>query len=126
MGVPGAQRVIALSKSQAKDADRIGGIELLVLWPEQLGIEPKDLPPDEQRDATPAQRQYAEDLVRATCEHHGLLPVHVRLACVRRPAALLESPGDYRVHLSITIIGYRWVHARDRRGPIIRFHGPKK
>jgi hypothetical protein len=101
--------MLALSKRQAKDADRVAGIELLILWPASLGAEP-DLKPDAEREANSHEWQHAEDLVRASCAANGLVPVHVRVARVWRPADLPEGGGQ-RCHLAVTIIGRRWVHA---------------
>lgn len=108
---------ITLSRRQIGDADRVGGIELMILWPEGIGPEP-DVNLDHEAEATPAEKAYAEALVRDACEAHGLVPVHVRVTRLRRPASLMAG-GEDRVHLAVTIIGQRWVHARGaRRGRV--------
>lgn len=104
---------MTLSNRQAKEADRVGGIELMVLWPPSLGIEPS-LDVDHEREATPAERACAEGIVGADCAARGLVPVHVRVAMVRRPKTLAVAGGETRAHLAITIIGRRWVHATGR------------
>lgn len=111
---PECKRMI-LSNRQAKEADRVGGIELIVLWPLTLGPEPA-LDIDHEREATPAERAYAERLVGADCAARGLVPVHVRVAVLRRPKSLSVAGGETRAHLAITIIGRRWVHATGRPG----------
>lgn len=108
---------IALSGQQRKHADRVGGVELMILWPAELGPEPPVLL-DHEREATPSERAHAESLVHASCEAHGLVPVHTRVTRLRRPTAswsktalALPAAGEERVHLAVTIIGRRWVHA---------------
>lgn len=103
---------ITLSRRQIGDADRVGGIELMILWPHELGPEPS-MDPDTEDEAEPEEKNFAESMVRETCAENGIVPVHVRVACVRRPhpPPPLEAPGIYRVHLAVTIIGRRWVHA---------------
>ena len=105
-------QAITLSRRQVKNADRVGGIELMILWPAELGPEP-NIEPDREAEAEPREKAYTEQLVRASCETHGLVPVHARVACVRRPEQVPSIPrgGEYAVHLAVTIIGRRWVHA---------------
>ena len=105
---------LTLSRRQIGDADRVGGIELMILWPDDLGPEPTDLALDHEREATSAERAYAEALVGPACDAAGLVPVHVRVARLRRPPGLQEASGEERVHLAVTIIGRRWVHASTR------------
>ena len=108
---------LTLSRRQIGDADRVGGIELLILWPDDLGPEPP-VKLDHEREATPAEKAHAEALVRASCDAAGLVPVHTRVTRLRRPASL-SAGGEERVHLAVTIIGQRWVHARGaRRGRV--------
>jgi hypothetical protein len=83
----------------------------MILWPAALGAEPVDLAPDSEREASAHEWQYAEGLVRESCAANDLVPVHVRIARVWRPAELLGGGGQ-RLHLAVTIIGRRWVHAR--------------
>lgn len=117
---------ITLSRRQIGDADRVGGIELMILWPAELGPEPADLAIDHEREATAAEKACAEALVSAACKAHGLVPVHVRVARLRRPEASRGAPetalpaaGEERTHLAVTIIGRRWVHSSTRsRGRI--------
>jgi hypothetical protein len=116
---------VALSKRQVGDADRVGGLELLILWPSWLAPEPADLGLGEERDATPAEQAAAEMMLtdtRATWAAHGtiIVPVHTRVAKVRRPAGL-PAANEVRAHLAITLIGQRWVHASTRKAPRTAF-----
>ena len=106
---------ITLSHRQIKAADRVGGIELMILWPAELGPEPV-MEPDTQDDASDAERACAESLVRDACARSGLVPVRVRIACVRRPKGPPPRPreDEYAAHLAVIIIGRRWVHAHGR------------
>jgi len=111
---------ITLSRRQIGDADRVGGIELMILWPASLGPEPGEdyIRLDHEREATREERAAAEALVKPACAAAGLVPVHVRVTRLRRPADL-PGGGEARVHLAVTIIGRRWVHARGaRRGRV--------
>lgn len=106
-------RSIPLSRRQIGDADRVGGIELMLLWPAELGPEPADLALDREREASPREKAAAEARVREACDAHRLVPVHVRVTRLRRPSGQAH-PGEERVHLAVTIIGARWVHASTR------------
>lgn len=115
---------ITLSRRQIGDADRIGGIELMILWPASpvedidLGPEPDDVRLGVEREATSQERLVAQELVGAECHVHGLVPVHVRVTRLRRPGDL-PAGGEARVHLAVSIIGRRWVHAKGaRRGRV--------
>jgi hypothetical protein len=108
---------IHLSRRQIGDADRVGGIELLILWPADiLGPEPADLQLDHEREATPAERAAAEALLAAAKAEHRLVPVHTRVCRVRRPAGL-PAAHEERTHLAVTLIGHRWVHASTSQPP---------
>lgn len=108
---------ITLSRRQIGDADRVGGIELLILWPDDLGPEPP-VKLDHEREATTAEKARAESLVRAACGAAGLVPVHTRVTRLRRPRDL-PAGGEERAHLAVTLIGQRWVHAKGaRRGRV--------
>ena len=108
---------LTLSKRQIGDADRVGGIELMILWPDALGPEPA-VKLDHEAEANSLEKAHAEALVRDACEAHGLVPVHVRVTRLRRPKDL-PAGGEERVHLAVTIIGRRWVRAKGaRRGRV--------
>lgn len=119
-----------LSNRQVKAADRVGGIELMILWPDALGPEPA-LDDDCEREATPAERAYAQRLLGEACQRRGLVPVHVRVARVQRPSDPHGSPGEwersgeYASHLAVVIIGRRWVHASTQRAPTVMFWRPQ-
>lgn len=111
---------ITLSRRQIGDADRVGGLELMILWPSSLGREPGEdyIRLDHEREATAAEKACAESLVREACDAHGLVPVHTRVTRLRRPKDL-PAGGEARVHLAVTITGRRWVHAKGaRRGRV--------
>ena len=111
--------MITLSRRQIGDADRVGGIELMILWPSSLGPEPGEdnIRLDHEREAGLRERATADALEHA-CEAAGLVPVHVRVTRLRRPKDL-SAGGEERVHLAVTIIGARWVHAKGaRRGRV--------
>ena len=113
---------ITLSHRQAKAADRVGGVELMVPWPASLGPEP-EVSLDHEREATTAEKTAAEALVRANCAARDLVPVHIRVTRVMRPShPELIAAGEERVHLAITIIGRRWVHASTHSRGIIAWH----
>jgi len=113
---------ITLSGMQRNEADRVGGIELMILWPDELGPDPQ-LGQDHEREATPEEKRYAEALIGESCRQHGLVPVHTRVACVQRPRSppVREPRGQYAPHLAVTIIGQRWVHASTRRPARVMF-----
>lgn len=105
---------ITLSNRQAKEADRIGGIELMIAWPAELGPAP-EIEINESREATIPERRLAEQMVRDSCAARKLVPVHVRVTHIHGPNH--EPPA---VYLAVTIIGHRWVHAStQRRGKIM-------
>lgn len=115
--------VISLSARQVKEADRVGGIELMIFYPTSLG-EPGELKKDEDREATVVERRHAEQMVIDSCRKNGLVPVHVRVACVHRPIwpRDMQAPADrYAPHLAVTIIGHRWVHATRAPDPRVMF-----
>ncbi|HMJ13396.1 MAG TPA: hypothetical protein VK524_18385 [Polyangiaceae bacterium] len=112
---------IQLSRRQAGDADRVGGIELMILWPASLGAEPADLGVDEEREASELEQRTAEALVRESCAQYGLVRVHVRVARVRRALGLEVAPGEVRTHLAVIIIGKRWVRASTQKVPRVAF-----
>jgi len=123
---PSQHATITLSRRQVGDADRVGGIELMILWPSSLGPEPGEeyVRLGFEREATREQKSAAEAIVRPAIaeaeERYGatLVPVHVRVTRLRRPGDM-PAGGEARVHLAVTLIGSRWVHAKGaRRGRI--------
>lgn len=95
-----------LSRRQIKEADRVGGIELMLPWPAGLRP-PTDLGDDEERPATPREHAAAIATVADDCERNGLVPV--RVAAVRTQP---RKGRPMRYYLAVIIIGRRWVHAR--------------
>jgi len=108
-------KVLRLNKTQRDKADRVRGLELLILWPPTLGLPPQDLLPGEARDATPAERAEAERLLREDCDTHDLILLDVRVVRTLRHRAL-PHPG-HQVHLSVIVSHRRWVGARRRGKP---------
>lgn len=98
-----------LTRSKIKEMDRVGGAVLLLPWPAGMPIRQPPRP-DEEREATAAEKSAAEAIVAAECRAHGLVPVHVRVVSAMRPTRW-PAEGQYRHHLAVTIIGRRWVHA---------------
>jgi hypothetical protein len=108
---------IQLSRRQAKEADRVGGIELLLPWPSGLPV--RRLGDDERVEANVAEIAAAHRLVDAACDAAGLVPVHVRVW------RTFEARGKrQQTWLAVTIIGRRWVHARTSRQPRVMYAGP--
>jgi len=104
----------ALSSSQAKAADRVGGIDLILPWPDDLPHGPP-MRVDEERDATDDERGAAEAMIGPSARAHGVLPVRTYVACLRRPFSLPRG-SQIEPHLVVVLIGYRWVHATGQRG----------
>ncbi len=116
---------ISLSKSKVKDARRLGGIELLVLWPEDLP-QRTDLGLDQEWSAHPNEARYARTLVRDACREHKLTVVDVRAVNRHRVGSLAVDPGVHRMHLSIHIVGDEWADKTvdgGKRG-VEHFHVP--
>lgn len=112
--------MLTLSNRQAKEADRIGGIELMIPWPVPLGRVP-DIAVNDEREATPMERELAEHLVRESCSARKLAPVHVRVTHIHGP-----NHRPPAVYLAVTIIGHRWVHASTQRRGKIMFAQPPR
>lgn len=108
--------MIALSNRQIKNADRVGGIDLVIAWPKELPLG-QPLLPDEERDATPTEETFAFALVAGACRAANLVPVRIVVAAMKRPTGMPRS-REVHQHLVITIIGARWVHARGGPRPL--------
>lgn len=99
---------IELSRRQIKTADRVGGVELMMPWPDHL---PRpDLPPEHERDPTPDEREWAQAQVIESCRAHDLVPVRVSVSCLHWPLDQ-RRPMVYQPVIGVVIIGRRWVHA---------------
>jgi hypothetical protein len=103
---------IALSKRQIGDAQRLGGIELMILWPSTLGREPIDVATGCERAATRAEIVEAKRLLCDMCAQHELVILRVRTARAIRPADL-PSPGEH-AHLAIILVGHEWAPSTRR------------
>jgi len=108
-----------LSHTQIKEADRVGGIELMIPWPAGLPC-PDDLRTGETRGACPTEHLAAMQMLAAECEAHDLTPVRVSVAVDHAP----RSRRDAEPFLAVVIIGRRWVHARTSRQPKIMWAAP--
>lgn len=107
-----------LSNRQRKNADRVGGIELMIRWPDEL-MEPGMLDDNSERDATDKERTWVEVNVQPECQRHGLVAVR---ASVARDAAPSASGGGQQTRLAVVIIGRRWVHAKGTGHPKTMWH----
>lgn len=113
---------VTLSRRMGKDADRPGGVDLWLPWPEGLPPGPP-LEEGQDRPAAPEEHAAAEQILGATCQEHGLIPGRSYVGARRRHRA-----GQVEQYLVAWICGYRWVHARgpgaqqarDRWAPVER------
>lgn len=104
-----------LTGKQRKNADRVGGIELMIPWPRSLPP-PKRLTEDTERDATEREDRVCRALIdQDDLQARGLVQVRTAVTVVERPHTLPE-PG-VAPHLVAVIIGHRWVHATGRPYP---------
>ncbi len=101
---------IKLSRGQVKNADRVGGVDLILPWPEglPLGDAPTGDPPE--RPTTPAEHAVAEQIVGAACREAGLVPGRSWVAVLYRHGGL-PRPRETLQHLVVWICGHRWLHA---------------
>lgn len=106
---------LKFSNRHVKAMDRVGGANLILDWP--IDLTPGKRPsPGHERETTVSEQAVAEQLVRAECERHGLVPVNVRVVNRRRPSQLPRG-DQYEQHLAVLIIGRRWVHASTTKIP---------
>jgi hypothetical protein len=117
--------LVTLTRRQVKAADRVGGIELMLPWPAALPA-PSGLSDDYERDASPAERAWAETHVQPEAQRHGLVLVRVAAARVRPPRLWRPDGGNarYLPALACIIIGRRWVHATGHPSPITMWAAP--
>lgn len=100
--------MIRLSKRQRGEADRVGGIELILPYPSHLT--PPSLDEDEECEARLAEDGHARALL-GDVGAQGLVCVHVRVVRLRRQGVAPVSRRPVRYYLSATLIGRRWVRA---------------
>lgn len=111
---------VSLSRRQVKLADRVGGCELILPWPEWQSLGPA-LAEDQERDATRAEHAAAEQIIGAAAHAAGLVPVRSVVRHMKRPTQLPR--GDtVEQHLIVLLIGQRWVHATGRPQPAQAWH----
>lgn len=103
-----------LSARQRKEADRVGGIELVLPYPS--GMTPPALDLDEECDARPAEITAAHRMIGSIADD-GLIPVRITVARLRQQGTDPEVARRIRHYLTVLIIGRRWVHASTRRRP---------
>jgi hypothetical protein len=102
---------ITLSKRQIKAADRMGGAELLLPWPPELG-DPGRLADDSERPATDAERAWVMQHVQPACLAAGLVAGRTMVARVHGPLPYRTTEGpQWQTRLAVLIIGQRWVGA---------------
>lgn len=108
---------IELSNRQRKSADRVGGIELMLPWPDELPV--PDMDDDSERDATPAERAWVERHVQPACQAAGLVAVRAQVA---RTAGPSPQGRVMQTRLAVIIIGQRWAGARGDNPPRTMWH----
>lgn len=96
---------ITLSAGQIKRANRDGGCEIVLPWPEGLARgEPVDL--DEERDASRGEHRAAVEIVGPACRSAGLTHVRTVVATMRRPVVQqMPRPGAVEQHLIPLLVG---------------------
>jgi hypothetical protein len=122
---PAPPQPLKLSRSQVKEADRVGGIELMVLWPAALGPEPlSEIAPGASREPTEAERTYVETVATAACEANDLVLAGLEVVHAQRPKHQYAVARDeWRVHLALHLVGRRWANPRrPTRPPPLRWH----
>lgn len=109
---------LALSRTQAKSADRQGGIELVIEWPTELGP-PPDIEGSERQAASGRVVTYVTGLLGTAIAHHDLavLSIHVVVTYVPRPKN--QHPGQ-RVCIGVHLVSSRYADA-SRSLPGTRF-----
>ena len=101
-----------LTGKQIKAANRVGGIELMIPWPEDCLPLPVGLAEDDERPANAAEAQYIiQQFPHDYLIQHDLVLVRRAVTVVERPT-LPPHPNTVRPHLVAIIIGRRWVGAR--------------
>jgi hypothetical protein len=104
---------VTLSRRQAKSADRVGGCEIILPWPEGLPLGPP-LTLDEERDTSRSEHAAAEQIITPAAREHDLVPVRSAVAMLMRPWNHAARPSEVEQHLIILLVGRRWVHATGR------------
>lgn len=99
---------LALSKRQAKNADRAGGIELMIPWPEALAP-PASLGRDEVRAASAEEEAWAREALGPALAEHDLTATRVLATCCE----VNDRPGWRTApYLAVSLVGRRWAEAR--------------
>lgn len=104
---------IALSRRQAHDTDRLGGIELAIVWPAELG-EPPALARNERRVATGAVQTWARRALARAIEHHGLAVLYVQVASLYVPEPRDRQSG-WRPVIAVHLVAERYAEASSGR-----------
>lgn len=111
---------IPLSRRQTKEASRLGGIELMIPWPEALAD-----PPHSDRSATPHEAAWTRGALARALESASLRLLRVE-AVVLPPLGRQEwEPKPY---LAAWLVGERWADATlraEQNNPPIMWSGAR-
>lgn len=103
-----ARMTITLSRRQIGEADRVGGIELLLPWPDELGAPPA-MEDDSEADVTPRERAWVEQHVQPVCQAAGLVAVRAQITRAYGPH---RDGNRQQTCLGVIIVGQRWAGAK--------------
>jgi hypothetical protein len=111
---------VSLSHRQVKAADRVGGCEIILPWPD--GQPPiVVLNAGQQCDTTRREHAMAEQILGDAARAYGLVIVRSQVVMWPRPRQLVR-PGRIEAHLLVLLIGRRWVHATGQPWPRRSWH----
>lgn len=96
-----------LSKRQIGEANRHGGIELMIPWPDDLPT------PDQARPATPAESALARTML---APHADLRILRILAVQERRPRPLHPHGGEVLPHLAVWVVHQRYEAVTRRDG----------
>lgn len=98
--------MVAVSKRNIKEADRVGGAIWILPWPASMPLPSPPFP----RHASKAEHAAASLLIREACDCHRLVPVRTEIRYCRHP---IDTAGVYppKYRMAVLVIGYRWVDA---------------
>jgi hypothetical protein len=111
---------IALSRRQIKDADRVGGIALVLPW--LPGFTRPPLAADQEVDADDALAMTARAAIADSLEAARIVPVRVAVRGLRLSASDPTSP--VLAFPIVIVIGHRWVHATSARAAPLAWTEP--
>lgn len=109
---------IALSRNQAHEADRRGGLDLVLRWPVELGTAPA-LERDERRLASGAVQTWAHQALAQAIAHHGLVVLGIYVAHLYAALRVGEYPKSYQPVIVVHLATERWAQqSRGLRGSL--------